>query len=119
MKYTEEHEWLSIEGDIVTVGITEHAAEQLGDVVFVELPEIGDDVSKDDSICVIESVKAASDILAPLDGKIVEINNAIVETPSLVNEDPSESAWFFKIEVSDMSPIDEYMDEAAYLSFVK
>ena len=119
MKYTEEHEWLSIEGNIVTVGITEHAAEQLGDVVFVELPEIGDDVSKDDSICVIESVKAASDILAPLDGKIVEINNAIVETPSLVNEDPSEGAWFFKIEVSDMSPIDEYMDEAAYLSFIK
>ena len=119
MKYTEEHEWLSIEGDIVTVGITEHAAEQLGDVVFVELPEVGDDVSKDDSICVIESVKAASDILAPLDGKIVEINNAIVETPSLVNEDPSESAWFFKIEVSDMSPIDEYMDEAEYLLFVK
>ena len=119
MKYTEEHEWLSIEGNIVTVGITEHAAEQLGDVVFVELPEIGDDVSKDDSICVIESVKAASDILAPLDGKIVEINNAIVETPSLVNEDPSEGAWFFKIEVSDMSPLDEYMDEAAYLSFVK
>jgi len=119
MKYTEEHEWLSIEGNIVTVGITEHAAEQLGDVVFVELPEIGDDVSKDDSICVIESVKAASDILAPLDGKIVEINNAIVETPSLVNEDPSESAWFFKIEVCDMSPMDEYMDEAAYLSFIK
>ena len=119
MKYTEEHEWLSIEENIVTVGITEHAAEQLGDVVFVELPEIGDDVSKDDSICVIESVKAASDILAPLDGKIVEINNAIVETPSLVNEDPSEGAWFFKIEVSDMSPMDEYMDEAEYLSFVK
>ena len=93
MKYTEEHEWLSIEENIVTVGITEHAAEQLGDVVFVELPEIGDDVSKDDSICVIESVKAASDILAPLDGKIVEINNAIVETPSLVNEDPSEGQF--------------------------
>ena len=92
MKYTEEHEWLLIENDIVTVGITEHAAEQLGDVVFVELPEIGDLVSKDESICVIESVKAASDILSPLDGKIIEINEAIVDTPSLVNDDPSETA---------------------------
>jgi glycine cleavage system H protein len=119
MKYTKEHEWLLIENDIVTVGITEHAAEQLGDVVFVELPEIGDLVSKDESICVIESVKAASDILSPLGGKIIEINEVIVETPSLVNDDPSEAAWFFKIEVSDMSPVAEYMDEAAYLSFIK
>ena len=119
MKYTEEHEWLLIENDVVTVGITEHAAEQLGDVVFVELPEIGDLVSKDESICVIESVKAASDILSPLDGKIIEINEAIVETPSLVNADPNEAGWFFKIEVSDMTPVAEYMDEAAYLSFIK
>ena len=119
MKYTEEHEWLSIANDIVTVGITEHAAEQLGDVVFVELPEIGDLVSKDESICVIESVKAASDILSPLDGKIIEINEAIVDTPSLVNDDTSETAWFFKMEASDMSPVDEYMDEAAYLEFIK
>jgi glycine cleavage system H protein len=119
MKYTEEHEWLLIENDVVTVGITEHAAEQLGDVVFVELPEIGDLVSKDESICVIESVKAASDILSPLDGKIIEINEAIVETPSLVNADPNEAGWFFKIEVSDMEPVAEYMDEAAYLSFIK
>ena len=119
MKYTEEHEWLLIENDIVTVGITEHAAEQLGDVVFVELPEIGDLVSKDESICVIESVKAASDILSPLDGKIIEINEAIVDTPSLVNDDPSETAWFFKMGASDMSPVDEYMDEAAYLEFIK
>ena len=119
MKYTEEHEWLLIENDVVTVGITEHAAEQLGDVVFVELPEIGDLVSKDESICVIVSVKAASDILSPLDGKIIEINEAIVETPSLVNADPNEAGWFFKIEVSDMVPVAEYMDEAAYLSFIK
>ena len=119
MKYTEEHEWLLIENDVVTVGITEHAAEQLGDVVFVELPEIGDLVSKDESICVIESVKAASDILSPLDGKIIEINEAIVETPSLVNADPNEAGWFFKIEVSDKAQVAEYMDEAAYLSFIK
>ena len=119
MKYTEEHEWLLIENDVVTVGITEHAAEQLGDVVFVELPEIGDLVSKDESICVIESVKAASDIFSPLDGKIIEINEAIVETPSLVNADPNEAGWFFKIEVSDMAPVADYMDEAEYLSFIK
>lgn len=118
MKYTEEHEWLQVEGDVVTVGITSHAAEQLGDVVFVELPEVGSEVSKDDEIVVIESVKAASDILAPLDGEVVEVNEAIVDAPSKVNEDPEGEAWFFKLKVSDMSPMDEYMDEAGYKDFI-
>ncbi len=118
MKYTEEHEWLDVDGDIVTVGITAHAAEQLGDVVFVELPEEGAEVSKDDEIVVIESVKAASDILAPLDGEITEVNSALVEDPGKVNEDPEGDAWFFKMKVSDMSPMDDYMDEAAYTDFI-
>ncbi|OIQ30568.1 MAG: glycine cleavage system protein H [Alphaproteobacteria bacterium MedPE-SWcel] len=118
MKYTEEHEWLLVDGDIVTVGITAHAAEQLGDVVFVELPEIGGEVTKDEEIVVIESVKAASDILAPLDGEVVEVNDAIVDEPSKVNDDPEGEAWFFKLKVADMSPMDDYMDEAAYKSFI-
>ena len=89
MKYTEDHEWLSLDGDIVTVGITEYAATQLGDVVFVELPELETQVARGDEIVVIESVKAASDIVAPLDGEIVEINEALVDNPALVNDDPT------------------------------
>lgn len=118
MKYTEEHEWLLVEGDTVTVGITTHAAEQLGDVVFVELPEAGTEVSKDDEIVVIESVKAASDILAPLDGEIIEVNDAIVDNPAMVNDDPEGEAWFFKIKPSDLSQMDDYMDEAGYKDFI-
>ena len=118
MKYTEEHEWLMVEGDLVVVGITAHAAEQLGDVVFVELPEVGTTVSKDDEVVVIESVKAASDILAPLDGEIVEVNEAIVDEPGKVNDDPEGDAWFFKMKIEDMSALDDYMDEAAYKAFV-
>ena len=95
MKYTEDHEWLRVEGDVVVVGITEHASTQLGDVVFVELPEVGTMVAAGDEIVVIESVKAASDIAAPLDGEIVEINEAIVDEPSKVNDDPLGAAWFF------------------------
>jgi len=118
MKFTEEHEWLFAEGDIVTVGITTHAAEQLGDVVFVELPEVGDEVAKDDEIVVIESVKAASDILAPLDGEVVEVNEALTDEPGKVNDDPQGDAWFFKLKVSDMSPMEDYMDEAGYKDFI-
>ena len=118
MKYTEEHEWLLAQDDVVTVGITAHAAEQLGDVVFVELPEVGTTVTKDDEIVVIESVKAASDIMAPLDGEIVEVNDAIVDEPAKVNEDPEGDAWFFKIKASDLSQMDDYMDEAAYKAFI-
>lgn len=118
MKYTEEHEWLREEDGIMVVGITAHAAEQLGDVVFVELPEVGDTVTKDDEIVVIESVKAASDILAPLDGEVVEVNEAIVDEPNKVNDDPEGEAWFFKLKVSDPSPMDDYMDEAGYKAFI-
>jgi glycine cleavage system H protein len=114
MKFTEEHEWLRTDGDIVVVGITEHASTQLGDVVFVELPEEGTTVSKDDEIVVIESVKAASDILAPLDGEIIEINEALSDEPSKVNEDPTGEAWFFKMKPSDPSQIEEYMTEDEY-----
>ena len=118
MKFTEEHEWLLPEGDLMVVGITAHAAEQLGDVVFVELPEAGTTVTKDEEIVVIESVKAASDILAPLDGEIVEVNVALADNPGLVNEDAMGAAWFFKMRVSDASPMEEYMEEAAYNAFI-
>ena len=118
MKFTEEHEWLREEDGLIVVGITEHASEQLGDVVFVELPEVGTEVAKDDEICVIESVKAASDILAPMDGEIVEINEAIVDEPSKVNEDPLGEAWFFKMKVDDLSALDQFMDEDEYKELV-
>lgn len=118
MKFTEEHEWLRVEDDLVVVGITEHASEQLGDVVFVELPETGVEVTKDEEICVLESVKAASDILAPIDGEIVEVNDAIVNDPGKVNEDPIGDAWFFKIKPAELSQMDDYMDEAAYKKFI-
>jgi glycine cleavage system H protein len=117
MKYTEEHEWLQLDGDIVTVGITEHATDQLGEIVFVELPEVGTETSRGDEVVVIESVKAASEIVAPLDGEIVEINETLVENPALVNENPLE-AWFFKIKISETSAYEAYMDEAAYKAMV-
>lgn len=118
MKYTEEHEWLRVEGDLVVVGISDHASEQLGDIVFVELPEAETTVSKDDEVVVIESVKAASDILAPLDGEIVEVNEALADNPALVNEDPTGDGWFFKMKIEDMSALDDLMDEAAYKDFI-
>ncbi len=118
MKYTEDHEWLRVEGDVIVVGITEHAAEQLGDVVFVELPETETQVAKGDDAVVIESVKAASDIVAPVDGEIVEVNDDLADNPGLVNEDPLGAAWFFKIKVEDTGQIDDYMDEDAYKEMI-
>ena len=118
MKFTEEHEWLRVEDDAVVIGITSHAAEQLGDVVFIELPSVGDTVTKDEEICVIESVKAASDILAPIDGVITEVNDALIDTPNRVNDDPMGEAWFFKIQASDEGQMDEYMEEATYNKFI-
>jgi glycine cleavage system H protein len=115
MKFTEEHEWLRAEGDLIVVGITEHAAEQLGDVVFVDLPEVGTSVTE---VVVIESVKAASDILAPIDGEIVEVNEMLADEPGKVNDDPMGDAWFFKIKPEDMSQMDEYLDEAAYKALI-
>ncbi len=118
MKYTEDHEWLSLDGDIVTVGITEYAATQLGDVVFVELPEVETQVARGDEIVVIESVKAASDIMAPIDGEIVEINEALVDKPALVNDDPTGAAWFFRIKIEDPTALDEFMDEDEYKDLI-
>ena len=118
MKYTEEHEWLRPEGDLVVVGITEHAAEQLGELVFVELPEVGTEVARDDDVVVIESVKAASDIVAPIDGEIAEVNEALIETPTMVNDDPLGDAWFFKMKPANMGDLDDYMDEAEYKDFI-
>ncbi|WP_412564077.1 glycine cleavage system protein GcvH [Thalassobius sp. MITS945101] len=118
MKFTEDHEWLTADGNIITVGITEHASTSLGDVVFVELPETGTQVAKGDEIVVIESVKAASDIVAPVEGEIVEVNEALEDEPGKVNEDPTGAAWFFKIKVDDASVINEYMDEDAYKALV-
>jgi len=119
MKYTEEHEWLRVEDDLVVVGITEHASTQLGDIVFIELPDTGTMVAKDDEVVVIESVKAASDILAPLDGEIVEVNEALVDAPSTINEDAVGNGWMFKLKVEDLSAMDEMMDEAAYKKFIE
>ena len=114
MKFTKEHEWLRVEGDLVVVGITEHAATALGDVVFVELPEVETQVAEGDEICVIESVKAASDILAPVDGEIVAVNQKLVDSPALVNEDPLGAAWFFKMKLDDLAVLDDFMDEDEY-----
>ena len=118
MKYTKEHEWLRVEGDLVVVGITEHAATQLGDVVFVELPEVETQVAGGDEVCVIESVKAASDILAPVDGEIVEVNEKLADNPALVNEDALGEGWFFKMRLEDLSVLDDFMDEDEYQDLV-
>jgi glycine cleavage system H protein len=118
MKYTKEHEWLRVEGDLVVVGITEHAAEALGDVVFVELPEPETQVAEGDEVAVIESVKAASDILAPVDGEIVAVNAKLVDNPGLVNEDPLGAAWFFKLKLDDLSVLDAFMDEDEYKDMI-
>lgn len=118
MKFTEDHEWLRPEGDIVVVGITEHATTQLGDIVFVELPEVGTVVTKDEEVVVIESVKAASDITAPIDGEIVEVNAALADNPGLANEDAIGAGWFFKIKPADPSQMDSLMDEAAYNALI-
>jgi glycine cleavage system H protein len=114
MKYTEDHEWLRVEGDLVVVGITEHAATQLGDVVFIELPEVEAMVAQGEEVVVIESVKAASDILAPVDGEIVAVNDRLADKPGLVNEDPTGAAWMFKMRVDDLSVLDDFMDEDEY-----
>lgn len=118
MKFTEEHEWLLQDGEVIIVGITDHASEQLGDIVFVELPDVGTKVSKDEEIVVIESVKAASDILSPLDGEIVEVNDVLNDEPGKVNEDPMGDGWFFKMKASEPSQMTDYMDEAGYKAFI-
>lgn len=118
MKYTEEHEWLRAEGDHVVVGVTQYAADQMGDVVFVELPDADTDVTKGDEVVVIESVKVASDILAPLDGSIVEVNAELGDTPDLLNSDPLGAGWIFKMKLKDPAALDGLMDEAAYNALI-
>ncbi len=119
MKYTEEHEWVLIDGDIATCGVSDYAQEQLGDVVFVELPDVGREVAKDEECAVVESVKAASDVFAPLTGEIVEINEALEADPGLVNSDAIGKGWFFKVKFTDPAELDGLMDEAAYIKFCK
>ena len=112
--YTEDHEWLLIDGDVVTVGITDYAQSQLGDVVFVELPKVGRALKKAEAAAVVESVKAASDVYAPITGEVVAINDALAAEPALVNSDADGKAWFFKLKISDKSELGGLMDEAAY-----
>ena len=116
--FTEDHEWIELDGEIATVGITEYAQSQLGDIVFVEVPEEGKEVAKGDDAAVVESVKAASDVYAPVSGTVVEGNPALEDNPALVNEDPEGDGWFFKMTLSDTSELDSLMNESAYAEFV-
>ena len=118
-KFSKQHEWISVEGDIATVGITKHAAEMLGDVVFVELPEKGKSVEKEGQAGVVESTKAASDVYTPITGEITETNQSIVDAPSAVNKNPEGAAWFFKIKIKNKSELNELMNKADYDKFVK
>jgi len=117
-KYSEDHEWISVDGDIGKVGITNHAQSLLGDIVFIELPEVGRTIEAGGEAGVIESVKAASDLFSPVTGKIVEINEALDSEPSLANSDPSGNGWFFKIKLSDTDELDSLMDEASYKELI-
>jgi glycine cleavage system H protein len=116
--FTDEHEWIDVEGEIATVGITDYAQEQLGDIVFVELPAEGVTFDKGDDAAVVESVKAASDVYAPISGEVVEANGALEDEPALVNSDAEEDGWFFKLRITDMSELEGLMTEAAYKTFV-
>ena len=117
VKYTEDHEWLKIEGDTATVGITVHAQDALGDVVFVELPEVGATFAQKDTAGVVESVKAAADVYMPVSGEVVEVNEALRDDPSLANSDPLGAGWFFKVKLSNASQLDALMDETSYTAF--
>jgi len=112
--YTSDHEWLSIDGDVATIGITDYAQQQLGDVVFVELPKVGRSLKKAEAAAVVESVKAASDVYAPISGEVIEVNTALTDEPALVNTDAAGKAWFFKLKIADKSELGGLMDEAAY-----
>lgn len=118
MKFTDEHEWLTRDGDVATVGITGHAAGQLGDLVFIELPKVGNALKKGAAAAVVESVKAASDVFAPLDGEVTEINEAVTADPALVNTDPEGAGWLYRIRLANASDFDGLMDEAAYKALI-
>src|SRR5690348_14034069 len=119
IRYTKEHEWVKVEGETATVGISPYAQEQLGDVVFVELPEIGKKIEKGKEMAVVESVKAASEVYAPISGEVAEVNNALTDAPATVNEDALGKGWFAKLKVSDKGQLAGLMDEAAYQKFVE
>ena len=119
LKYTPDHEWLKIEGDIATVGITHHAQDALGDVVFVDLPEVGKTFAQKDVAGVVESVKAAADVYMPVSGEITEVNEALRADPSLANSDPLNAGWFFKVKLSDPAQVDALLDATAYENFSK
>ncbi|EFO34460.1 glycine cleavage system H protein [Roseibium sp. TrichSKD4] len=116
--YSKDHEWISVDGDVATVGITNYAQEQLGDVVFVELPEVGKTVSQGDEAAVVESVKAASEVYAPLDGEVVETNGTLEDEPAKVNEDPEGAAWFVKMKLSNTNQLSELLDADGYKAFI-
>ena len=118
-RFTKDHEWIRVDGGIGTVGITHHAQDQLGDVVFVELPVVGRKAAKGETVAVVESVKAASDVYAPIAGEVTEANTALADQPALVNEDAEGKAWFFKLRIADAAELDGLMDRAAYEAFVK
>jgi glycine cleavage system H protein len=118
-RFTKDHEWIRVDGGIGTVGITDHAQEQLGDVVFVELPEVGRKAAKGEAVAVVESVKAASDVFAPVAGEVTEVNAALADQPGLVNEGAEGGAWFFRLRIADAAELDALMDRAAYEAFVK
>ncbi|HET6971772.1 MAG TPA: glycine cleavage system protein GcvH [Phenylobacterium sp.] len=119
MRFTKDHEWVELEGDIATIGVTAHAAEQLGDVVFVETPEVGKAVKAGDAFAVVESVKAASDVYAPLSGEVVEANTVLGDAPETVNADPENGGWFAKLKVANKAEYDALMDRAAYEAFLQ
>ena len=119
VKFSKEHEWIKLDGDIATIGITQHATEMLGDIVFVELPEIGSSVAKDGNAGVVESTKAASDIYTPVSGEIIENNQSIVDDPAKINADPENEAWFFKLKISNKSEMDSLMNKEEYEKFSK
>jgi len=118
LKFTKDHEWLRVDGDVVTFGITDHAQEQLGDIVFVDLPKVGANFAQGAAAAVVESVKAASDVYAPIGGDVVEINSTIIDNPKLINEDPMGKGWFAKIKVADAAQIEGLMDEQAYRALI-
>ena len=119
VKFSKEHEWLKVEGDVATIGITKHATEMLGDIVFVELPDIGTSIEKDGTAGVVESTKAASDVYTPISGEVVENNQSIVDDPAKINSDPENEAWFFKLKIKDKSEIDSLMNKEEYEKFAK
>ena len=119
VKFSKEHEWVTVADDIATIGITKHATEQLGDIVFTELPDKGSNVEKDKTAGVVESTKAASDVYTPISGEVVDINQSIVDAPSKINSDPESSAWFFKLKIKDKSEIDTLMSREEYEKFAK